>query len=253
MNQCCIICGNSPAHHKLDGGRICSECLKKLPDYIRINRKLFSAYEIGMLIEYEQNNDFSKYSKTSGLGSVELDESHGIIAINSENSYFKKNKPLYINILDIKDCSLFVTNAKVSNSNVYCDSEFSFEIVPCNIEIKVIAKKRIRCEYHRVSRTQIEWEEPAATSFFRNIINQTYRNAVERYNLNNTLPNNKQQLDLLKARSLYMLEEDFTVKELKAFHPDVSGEDTVSCERIVLEAYETLLCYAKKEDDHENR
>ena len=92
-----------------------------------------------------------------------------------------------------------------------------------------------------MSGNSLEWQEPADLTMFRNMFNQMLENARKKYDetCRNTLIC-KADIDYFKAKSLFMVEDDYDEEEIKIirkkmmkiYHPDNGETDTKKSETI---------------------
>ena len=213
---------------------------------------------------YEANPLFSKYSPTASFGILSIDELHGLIAITQ-----KRKIPLIFSSKSLFDIGLYCTNVKLGIQRVYCDIEFTFNCVSANFFFKRKIKKGVLCKSHRISATQIEWQQPGTFCVFRDMleamlnrelrkehesfmhekIEEEYRKEAKRLARENYEKEKKtiEWNEKKKAMTIFMLEDGFTQTELKrrykmmmrVFHPDKSGLDDDVAQKIN-KAYEVL-------------
>lgn len=252
-SKCCSVCG-APGAKRFEDGFLCDKCKNMLPDIIKKYKQRYSLYDISMILAYESQGFIKSYSKTASLGTLSIDEAHGLLALDSD-SLSKRKRPLILSVLDIENISLYPTNIKAVSHNVRCDAEIVLTACRPELTIRRTVKRNITCDYKRVDGHHVEWFEHASISFMRNIINQTYKTEAEKYDERYSRRSQKYNDDVLNAKALYMLDEVFTERELKerrnalskVFHPDVGYVQGGECMRKITEAYNTLLPLCRKE------
>lgn len=180
-----------------------------------------------------QNESFEQ---TAAYGSLSIDEINGVFKV-------KENSGSYIfDAIDMTEGNILCTNPKVNSSNiVYADVEFYYKMESPHIELRVTINKNRRCQSKKVSGNSLEWQEPADLTMFRNMFNQMLENARKKYDetCRNTLIC-KADIDYFKAKSLFMVEDDYDEEEIKIirkkmmkiYHPDNGETDTKKSETI---------------------
>ena len=85
----CAFCYNATSFFnskKIVNGTICNSCLKSIPNCFNIDR--YDADELQKVQRYESNPKFNDFTVTCELGSLLLDEMHGLFAISSKQNVF---------------------------------------------------------------------------------------------------------------------------------------------------------------------
>ncbi len=230
MMKCCICDNNiSLFSSKCANGAICSDCRKKIPRIINISK--YNDYTLNHIIDYELS--LPTFSQTSHLGCFGLDEVNRMIRV--DDVIFK--------LVDIEKISLICKNPYADKYNyVYTDIELYAKVSSPSIEFNRVISKHIKCN-SEIKGDQIEWKEPSMVSMMRNLINTSYRLALEDY-IDNRI---KIEDDVKFAEKLFMLSRGYDEAELKQrrnqymkiFHPDEGGDDVAT--QIINNSYHLLL------------
>lgn len=249
----CVICGSSLNFlnsRKINNGQICVECSNKIPSVVRGDITEYTDFEIKEIIDYQLNakdvlkKHYKGFLSTANYGDLLIDENSGYIGVN-------KGKELDLFFcLDLKDVGISCTNIRVEgNNSVYADIELRCLFNKPNLIFETIIKKHVKCPITKNSPTDVEVREPNDLIMFKTLFNQMLKNADR--NVGRKLISvlkNKHNLELIKAQSLFMVEDDYTLEDIKetkrilikAFHPDESNTSNTRYAQRINEAYRIL-------------
>ena len=234
----CMLCNKSIGltRRRISNGYICGSCSRQYPDFIKVKMTEYTDLRLGLIKSYFEENSKRKFEQTAAYGSLSIDEINGVFKV-------KENSGSYIfDAIDMTEGNILCTNPKVNSSNiVYADVEFYYKMESPHIELRVTINKNRRCQSKKVSGNSLEWQEPADLTMFRNMFNQMLENARKKYDetCRNTLIC-KADIDYFKAKSLFMVEDDYDEEEIKIirkkmmkiYHPDNGETDTKKSETI---------------------
>lgn len=249
----CMLCDltlNFWNSRKISNGQICMECSSKIPIVVRGDIIEYTDIEISNIIDYQLKaretlkKHFKGFLSTASYGDLLIDENSGYIGIN-------KGKELDLFFcLDLKDVGISCTNIRVEgNNSVYADIELRCLFNKPNIIFETIIKKHVKCPITKNSPTDVEVREPNDLIMFKNLFNQMLKNADR--NVGKKLMSilkNKNSLELLKAQTLFMVDEDYTLEDIKetkrilmkAFHPDEGNTSNIKYSQRINEAFKIL-------------
>jgi hypothetical protein len=143
----------------------------------------------------------------------------------------------------------------VDHNQVYVDVEFAAEITPLRLPIKTIIKKHVHCATKREDSKHLSWEEPGDMKMFITMFNTMLSETWQK--LNKMLCGQTiHEMEVEKARNLFMLRENYTIEELKkarnmmakVFHPDVAEFDTTEAAKIINHSFRLLKAEFNKEE-----
>lgn len=228
-------------------GKICKECAAKAPSIAMECSTNWSSYSVEAMIQYE-NEVFDQFEATASYGELHIDTVHGLFAVSKK---LKDDKPITRDVfsaLDLSEVALYCKSPRVDNHVVYVDVEFMCRIEPLGLNIKQIVKRKVRCEHKRVDSAHVEWDVPGDLQVFREMFNTMLSGLWQKMNTM-LCGTTVQDLELEKARALFMLHEDYTMDELKkarnllmkVYHPDVAGvADTTEASQIINRSFVLL-------------
>lgn len=233
-------------------GKICKECAAKAPSVAMAHSSNWSSYSVEAMIQYE-NEVFDQFDATASYGELHIDTVHGLFAISKK---LKDDKPITRDVfsaLDLSEVALYCKSPRVDNHVVYVDVEFMCRIEPLALNIKQIVKHKVRCETKRVDSSHVEWQTPGDLQIFIEMFNTMLSGLWQRMNTM-LCGTTVQDLELEKARALFMLHEDYTMDDLKkarnllmkVYHPDVAGvADTTEASQIINRSFVILKNHLK--------
>jgi hypothetical protein len=219
-------------------GYLCRECHAYLPSVVKVAA---DSPACSMLIDYERKIDRDRFLPSGVLGTLVLDNLHGLFALSplTKDGDLKQKNNIF-DVRDLSDISIQCIHIHSTGSNLYCDIEFTAELRVPAVTIRSIIQPKVKCAYTRINDRQVEWQEPGTVSMFRSMIKELIIHAYDK-----TVPmlQSFEALDVLeriKAESLFMVDDDYTEEELKAsrnalmkaFHPDDSPFDISYSQRI---------------------
>lgn len=243
MKCCC--CGNEVGaigKKRLLNGYLCKECSNKIPKVLK--EKNFTAESASAIVMYENKLMKDGFNETSSYRRLLLDETHGTFAIDSPD-----DGVFYC--LDLSNVSLYCGSPKATRKGVVVDIEFACEFAHPAMQFSVKLGTGVPCHTKRVNSTHVTWEEPPAFTMFRSMFNQMLDNERSKYKaVADRNFYNKASVDEFKARTLFMVNEDYTMKELKERLDcfTASFEDT-ELWPVILNAYDILITARRKEGD----
>lgn len=260
----CSVCGNSISvwkQVKFMDGALCPECQHKIPQFFKKQMGNMTLTSIKHLMEYEEKEFLKNFQVTASYGMLHIDEMHGLFCITDklEGDKPAKDDPCVFYVLDLGEVGLFCVDAKANRKNVLVNVKMQCKFPALALDFGVLIKEKVPCNFKQVTATQVEYNEPGDFSMFRNMFNQMWKN--ENFKLKQKYEHNflsKQEIDIFKARCLFMLEESFTKEELKkqrntlikAYHSDVSGDSRDFYTRKINEAYRLLQPLAEGSGSH---
>lgn len=236
-------------------GKICKKCAAKAPSVAMANSSNWSSYSIEAMIQYE-NEVFDQFDATASYGELHIDTVHGLFAISKK---LKDDKPITRDVfsaLDLSEVALYCKSPRVDNHVVYVDVEFMCRIEPLSLNIKQVIKHKVRCETKRVDSAHVEWQTPGDLQIFIEMFNTMLSGLWQRMNMM-LCGTTVQDLELEKARALFMLHEDYTMEDLKkarnllmkVYHPDVAGvADTTEASQIINRSFVLLKNHLKLQE-----
>lgn len=243
--------------HKAGSFCICNACLSRIPFYFSKNLDSYSYEEISSIIEWEhekKNGLKQIFFTTSSYGYLHIDSLHHLIAIGNAND-FEKGKPvnndvLIIEIENMNNVSFDVDVDRSSTEEINGSILMSIAVDVPNIELKnVLIKKNETIIPTMANENSVTFSLPPDVEL---IWNEIYEIKEQLVNHDFLLSGNQRDID--RAMGLYMVEDEFTLDQLKkqrnilmkAFHPDIDtteGADERS--QFVIKAYELLKPFAK--------
>jgi hypothetical protein len=253
----CIICGEKAGFGsaKLQNGKICKCCAKKLPSLMIKGAPYLQEYTLKHAMEYEEEK-LNIFNATASYGKLHLDEMHGLFCI--ANSLDKNGKPKDGNnifaICDLTEVGLYCKSPRADRNNVLVDIEFRCTIESPRLSFSTIIKKGTRCHTKRVDSQHVEWEEPKDMSMFRTLFNQTLSSTADKIN-HMLFGKTVYEFEIEKARAIFMLPTGFTANDLKkarrlmmkVYHPDTSQEDITREAQIINSSYTLLMSHLERE------
>lgn len=241
----CYCCGNPLplfGRRKIRGEVICKTCFMKIPLRLRIDRKRIDGVTANRIVS-RYDTDGKQYLKrfveTAKYGPLHVDGVHGLFAVCEPKKIDANGKIIgefadVYSLLELEDYEITTKIGKPSGRTVYCGVDFFFELSSPHLRIKQTIKPKALCMTKQIDSETMAIQEPADLSFFRSVFFQAYKSAVEKYNqrIEGLYPTHH-SFELLKARSLFMLEEDYTKdalkrqrnRLLKTYHPDEGADD----------------------------
>lgn len=241
----CILCGaatNLLKRKKTKDGMVCSVCMSHIPKSIKNDIKNYSFEDLRDIVswvEEYQPKYIKKFEETASYGNLHIDEYHGLFAICEKKQLVDGNIPDscvdIFHCLDLEDVGIATKHANANENSVNIDVELMCVLSQPSISFKKIIKSNVSCAVKRINSETLQYSEPEGLSIFRNMFNQMYKTALEKYNFhtqNDFLT--KHDIEVFAAKSLFMLEDGYTKEELKqqrnrmlkVFHPDESRNDT---------------------------
>ena len=242
-------------------GKICKECAARAPSVAMENSTNWSGYSVEAMIQYE-DEVFNQFEATASYGELHIDTIRGLFAISKK---LKDDKPITRDVfsaLDLSEVALYCKSPRVDNHVVYVDVEFSCRIEPLGLNIKRVVKHKVRCEHKRVDSAHVEWDTPGDLQVFIEMFNTMLSGLWQRMNMM-LCGTTVKDLELEKARALFMLHEDYTMDDLKkarnllmkVYHPDVAGAagitDTTEASQIINRSFVLLKNNLQLKDKEE--
>ena len=229
MKQCCLCKENKNKGQNLYYGFVCSDCIKALPNLFSL-RKLSEEQ-----VKWFYNHRY-KFSETSSLGIMALDEPHALIKINHGFAKKGDNRNVF-SLLDMKEVSLSCTNARQNGDHIICDAQLEFTL-RCNLQCKRVIKQMLKCPLSDSKQSgYYEVNEPKLLCLFRSMMNQSISNQYSEGKVIleklNEIENSR---DRVLAKGILMLPDIYTDEELKrnrnslikALHPDNYSDEMAS-------------------------
>lgn len=205
----CSICSNEVMFgKKISGGTICNDCYEKIPKVFRSMLLMYTVQDLNMIMEIKK--DKNKFQPTASYGGLQIDELHGLFGVDY------KGEITIFNCLDLDEIGLYCTKPSADrNNSVHCDVEFACKFRSSTLSIRTTLKSHVNCRSHKKDGTHLEWDEPGDLSLFRNMFMQMYDSARNKYNrsVNNNLIS-KQDIDRLKAEALFLIDGQYSDREL---------------------------------------
>lgn len=256
----CSFCNKKIASifsHRTGSFCICNNCMSELPFYFSKHIEDYSYEEILSIIhwEKEKKNGLKQiFFTTSSYGYLHIDSLHHLIAIGNAND-FEKGKPinndvLIVEIENLNNATFDVNVDRSSTEEINGSILMSIAVDVPNIELKnILIKKNETIIPTMVNEDSVIFSLPPDVEL---IWNEIYEIKEQLINHDFLLSGNQRDID--RAMGLYMVEDEFTLDQLKkqrnilmkAFHPDndtTEGSDERS--QFVIKAYELLKPFAK--------
>ena len=249
----CLVCGEQvPAigGTKLHNGKICKTCTSQLPSMLLKGSPYLQEYALKNAMEITKKN-MDIFSATASFGELHIDEMHYMFAI--AQSLDSNGKPKTGNnvfsVYDLQDVGLFCNSPRSDHGSVLVDVEFRCMIESLRLPISTTVKKSAKCVSKRVDSKHVEWDEPNDMAMFRSMFNRMLKTASERFD-NYLRSKTVYAFELDKARSIFMLPEDYTSDDVKrarrlmfkVYHPDTNSDDDTTREsQIINNAYLLLM------------
>ena len=242
MKCCC--CGNEAGSigrkRLIDGECLCRECSNKIPKVLKDRN--FTSESACAIVMYENELRKNEFNETSNYRRLLLDETHGTFAIDTpdEGVFY---------CLDLSNVSLYCGSPKATRKGVVADIEFACEFAHPAMKFSVKLGTGVPCHTKRVDSSHVTWEEPPAFTMFRSMFNQMLDNERSKYKaIADRDFYDKAAVDAFKARALFMVSEDYTMKELRERLDcfTESFEDT-DLWPVILNAYDILVNARRKE------
>lgn len=258
----CIICEKPIGAFsglKLDDGKLCKDCVSRLPSMMLEGKPCLHESTIKNAMSVTLKN-MDKFCATASLGSLHIDQIHGLFAI--AQALDKDGKPKSGNnvfsIYNLSDIGLTCTSPKVDHNSVLVNIEFTCQLEDPYIHIKTLIKKSVRCQTKRIDSEHIAWDEPSDLAMFRSMFNQMLSGAFEKVN-QMLCGKTVHEFEIEKARAIFMLTEDYAAEELKkarrlmmkVYHPDIAKEDVTREAQIINDAYDLLKTELERRKERE--
>ena len=250
----CTLCKQplSIINHKIYNGVICHKCYKKYPSFIRENIDTFSDVKLITIQDFLLDRHVNSFTPTAKYGLLEIDSINGIIQINDNGTNY------YINVLDLKSADIFCVCPRVDKYNhVKADVKIQFKTTHPNITISYVIKRNVECNTSKESAKELKWTNPTSLDIFISMFNQMILDTCKGYDklCKETLIS-KDDINYLKAKSLFMVNDDYSIDEIKKtrnlllniFHPDNEGNGSNEKSKIINLYYQIL----KEEREDEN-
>ena len=214
----CTVCkGNTGLFSKSCGhGRLCRDCESKIPlfsFYIDegVARHLCRTYD-------DKNEQMCKmFQETYRVGDLHFDGIHLLVAIGGvdKNGRLRDGYEGVFSLENVRNLSFSMDKIKItSGKRVFCDVTFSCDFYDSFWSIKHVVSKHETCmvkddgemfSYSLPAGVQIVWDDMIrCVNTYRNFVS----NAIE-----NELPT-EFDLQLYKAKALFLLQTDFTKQEV---------------------------------------
>lgn len=242
----CVVCGGPATvfSRSCSDGPVCKTCMNRIPDVIKKKIGKYSGLTLKKIRDFQEKHrkDMEKtFEATSSYGLLHIDEIHGLFTICKKTeledgriSTVEKSIPSVFPALYIRDYG--ITYRVVSSGEDKVTIEVSLMVEMESLDYSFTTPiKTAYCYAERVDDEHISYREPSELSMFRSMFHQMIVTSVEKYNreINRKFITPK-EFDLFCARQMFMLPEDFTMKELKAqrnrylkvYHPDENTEKT---------------------------
>ena len=253
----CDICNTYIIRRKkCKNGQICRSCYTNLPEFIKKDIKNTTVEQILGWNEhytYTHANYIDTFSPTASFGSFYIDEANGLIAICPQNKI--KEGKLHesvrdiFNLLNLRKIHFDIDPVEQKGHELYCAIKLTIDFTEINKQYTYLIKRKVSCEKEYVDSEHIQFFPPYSLNMIETIVQRAYEEAVKNYNNEYLLPND---LELYKAKALFMLDDEYTVddikgiykKLIKTFHPDNGETDNKYIQLIT--KYYRLLCNHKK-------
>lgn len=254
----CINCGKElkrlgskdarPVH--TPDGDICAECAGKLPYPANESVGQMSAEDIKIYADYEEEMRSLGFSETTSLGSLKMDDLHGLFAleIGEEMSVYS--------ILGVTNFSIAGDNYHESRSHrgkLVCDAVFECDISRPRIHIKTTVMKGIECNYKRVSHDHVQPEVPSIIILMNSVFSQTYRNQAEKLtSVYNSRFISQNAIDVMKSELVLMMhdgyeKEDVLEQKERLMNAYEDSEDRAYYQQRIEKAADILILHLKEE------
>lgn len=230
----------------VQNGKICKSCASRIPKVMLETSENWADYTLQTAIDYE-DEIYDKFEVTASYGSLHIDTVHGLFAISQKLNDDKPADRCVFSAYDLSEVAIYATSPKVDHGQVYVDVEFKARIENLRLPIKVIIKKKVHCQTKRTDPEHVTWEDPSDMSMFITLFNTMLSGLWE--NINRKLCGQTvHELEIEKARNLFMLPENYTMEELKkarnmmmkVYHPDVAEFDTTAASKIINNSFKLL-------------
>jgi hypothetical protein len=247
----CLLCQSKIkafGSKKIHSGKICKACVSKLPSLIFTKRTILQEYALKMLMNKTEEN-VKNFCATASYGQLHIDEIHGLFAIskrlNKDGKLIAGNN--VFSVYGISEIGLFCTSPRMNNNQVFVDVEFRCVIESPNVSFSTIVKRGAKCHIKHVKYNEIEWEEPGDFLMFRTMFNGMLSGAFAQVS-QMLCGRIIHDFEIEKARSIFMLPEDYTATDLKkarrlmmkVYHPDIAEDDVTREAQIINDAYDLL-------------
>lgn len=191
----------------------------------------------------------NSFCETNKYGNLHLDSLNRLIAIGESNEFYNgriiDEGTLVFKISNLIDVAFDVDVLKSNEYEIKGNIKISFSLTKPNITIRnLIIKKAEKIHPIEYTENQVMFTLPPPVQLLWdeiiNIINNTIANIV---------PIEHEQKDIIKAMGLYMVDENYTLEEIKkqrnrlmkAFHPDTDKTlEAAKRTQIINSAYELL-------------
>lgn len=213
----CLICKGPIAAlsgAKVVDGKICKTCASKISSLLLENNKYLGEGTLQYAIKYAEHN-MKKFSVTSSYGELYIDEVHGLFCIAkglNDNGKPKSGNNIF-SIFDLDEVGLYCKNPRSDHNNVLVDIEFMCRLENPSLSFKTVVKKGVRCSTKRINPQQVEWFEPHDLEVFRALFNSMLKGGQAKIQ-DLLCGKTVYAFELEKARSVFMLPEDFDVEDL---------------------------------------
>lgn len=267
--QCCI-CNKqiglgeilTLSFRKSIDGYVCRSCRKAFPSVYQIAH--FHSSSIKKITEYVQKQA-DGFECTSRMGKLYLDEMHGKFAISNQGSDFPKELNNVFLMSDVMDFDVSMTDPIMINHKMYCDILLNVHFLNTEMNFHHTLKRKVRCEFKRISSTQLQYRPPREYMIIRTIVSEMLN--VHLTDLRRTLDNikkarqeieNEQKrgsvkykasgTDIATAKAILMLDDNCTPADIKkhyrqlvrVLHPDILGNDGEAYTQKLNWAYDIL-------------
>lgn len=246
----CSLCGKQLpviGATNIDNGKICKECAAKIPECVLELSSRWSSYTLEAIVQYE-DSVYDNFEETASYGDLHIDTIHGLFAISKKMVDGRPAGRDVFSAFDLTEVGLYAKNPRVDNHMVYVDVEFRFDIQSLGLHITKVIKKKVKCDTKRVDSEHVEWKEPGDMLVFIEMFNTMLSGLWQKMNAM-LCGTTVHQLEIEKARALFMLSENYTMDDLKkarnllmkVYHPDVAEEYGTTEASQIINNYFTLL------------
>lgn len=265
-------------------GLICKECMGKVPKMSLNALQHLTDYDIKELISYASETApklRNAFLETASYGTLHIDEINGLFAVCDKKMVDKTGKLSNLvkdvySAIRLTDISLTVVPDKEQKNPNKVKGTVKFVAVLSDpqIHISTTVREHVYCNCYPVDDTHIGFDEPNELVFFKNMFNQMLSKTYDRYKKayeeqeaaeeerrqweermkeeqkeKETIAKERMDMEYIKAKAAFMLEDGYTEKELKmqrnrllkTFHPDEGQTDVSSYTQNINKYYQILM------------
>ena len=219
----CVVC-HTPAgmfSHKCEDGPVCNVCYSKTPSIFKA--KDFDSGVVRFLCRTYDNENTEmcrKFRETCKIGNFHFDSEHllGVIGkINKDGTIDEGNSDIF-SMANLKEINFSMVNTKAfSDRKVTCDIQMTCSFHDSFWKINEIVSRGERCFAQKSSESGVvEFSMPAGVQIvWDDIIKYVNLSRGSKTNAINESLVTEDDLNLFKARVLFMLDTDYSKEEIE--------------------------------------